>query len=416
MADSDKQILITPNIGETSLPQIKFVGKDNAPMYQTVQDDGTIAFSAAQGEVFSIGPTMATGTIFSANDISGVPLLKVLASGAVNVASGRLCVGTDTPVDGMALTLNGDGTSYEGIAWQVDGSTKWKMSTDSSGFYWDSQVNTMDINFRLRDSGGTQQKFRFTADGGTNSPKFVVGASSHTIPDGQAGIEIVDSGQSTLRVTDSDGNASSDFAQSASDAYIINRVTNGDIKFRVNSSNEIMTFDGQNQRVGISDTTPSYKLDVNGSIGASGNIVSTSQSSYNTMAQYYFQRTSMGSGAVDLRVPVGGAGTANPNFYAMPRAGKIMALTIVYYGGSINTSSGSDTFRIRKFSNGTETTSDIGIARTSLTNLQGNSHTRTIELASPLTFDANDGIYIKRQISGGNVIHVGAVLYMAFDA
>ena len=54
MADSDKQILITPNISQTSLPQIKFVGKDNAPMYQTVQDDGTIAFSAAQGEVFSI--------------------------------------------------------------------------------------------------------------------------------------------------------------------------------------------------------------------------------------------------------------------------------------------------------------------------------------------------------------------------
>ena len=249
MADSDKQILITPNISQTSFPQIKFVGKDNAPMYQTVQDDGTIAFSAAQGEVFSIGPTMATGTIFSANDISGVPLLKVLASGTVNVASGRLAIGTDTAVDGMALTLNGDGTSYEGIAFQVDGSTKWKMSTDSSGFYWDSQVNTMDINFRLRDSGGTQQKFRFTADGGTNSPKFVVGASSHTIPDRQAGIEIIDAGQSTLRVTDSDGNASSDFAQSGNDAYIINRVTNGDIKIRVNGNNELITLDGGNQTV-----------------------------------------------------------------------------------------------------------------------------------------------------------------------
>ena len=159
MADSDKDILITPNIGATAYPQIKFVGKDNAPMYQTVQDDGTISFSGAQGEVFSIGPAMSLGTIFSANDISGVPLLKVLASGAVNVARGRRCVGTDTPVDGMSITLNGDGTAYEGISWQVDGASKWKMSTDSSGFYWDSQVNTMDINFRLKDWGVSRQRY-----------------------------------------------------------------------------------------------------------------------------------------------------------------------------------------------------------------------------------------------------------------
>jgi len=73
-----------------------------------------------------------------------------------------------------------------------------------------------------------------------------------------------------LRVTDSSASASSDFAQSENDLYIVNRKTNGDIKFRVNESTEIMTFDGQNARVGISDTTPSTKLDVDGTVSATG--------------------------------------------------------------------------------------------------------------------------------------------------
>ena len=42
------------------------------------------------------------------------------------------------------------------------------------------------------------------------------------------------------------------------------------MKFRVNGSNEIMTFDGTNQRVGIGDTTPSTKLEVAGTITATG--------------------------------------------------------------------------------------------------------------------------------------------------
>ena len=429
MADSDKQILITPNISQTSLPQIKFVGKDNAPMYQTVQDDGTIAFSAAQGEVFSIGPTMASGTIFSANDISGVPLLKVLASGAVNVASGRLCVGTDTPVDGMALTLNGDGTAYEGIAFQVDGSTKWKMSTDSSGFYWDSQVNTMDINFRLRDSGGTQQKFRFTADGGTNSPKFVVGASSHTIPDGQAGIEIIDAGQSTLRVTDSDGNASTDFAQSASDAYIINRVTNGDIKFRVNGSNEIMTFDGQNQRVGISDTTPSYKLDVAGDIRAqddmytdkliaSEGIRSSSRASFNTMQMYYYDRESMGTSAVYLRPPVGGSSSANPGFYTMPHAGQVMQVMYQFYGSTFGT--GTDIWKvIRTDTNGSTAECDFTIAHGDVNQIGSTTNRNILKdisaLDDSITFAAGDILQIQRSTANINLTHVNAQLWVTFD-
>ncbi len=216
MADSDKQILITPNISATAYPQIKYVGKDNAPMYQTVQDDGTVAFSGAQGEVFSIGPTMNTGNIFTANDISGIPLLAVGVDGNVGIGisssltaklhiktsgetdalrldvdssddpdsspfviaeDGRVGIGTASPRSDMALTLNGDGTSYEGISFDLGGSQKWKMSTDSTSFYVDAQANGIDWTFRMRDAGGSlrpQLKLDGGVAGGTDNASGII--------------------------------------------------------------------------------------------------------------------------------------------------------------------------------------------------------------------------------------------------
>ena len=124
----------------------------------------------------------------------------------------------------------------------------------------------------------------------------------------------------------------------------------------------------------------------------------------------------MGTGTVDLRVPPGGDGTVNPNGYPMPRAGKVMALSLHYYAGSITTNSGTDTWRIRKFSGGTETTLDVDVARTSLTNPTGTNYTTTVELASPMTVAANDILLIKRATSGGSVTHVSGILYVAFDS
>jgi len=85
MADSDKDILITPNVSQTSQPEIKLVGKDNSPMYLKVLDDNTLSFEGTEGQVFSIGPTMSTGDIFSVSDISGVQNMVVTAEGIVKI-------------------------------------------------------------------------------------------------------------------------------------------------------------------------------------------------------------------------------------------------------------------------------------------------------------------------------------------
>jgi len=86
MADSDKIITVTPNTSvATTHPEIKLVGKDNSPMYLKVLDDNTLSFEGTEGQVFSIGPTMSSGDIFSVNDISGVQNMSVNADGKIKI-------------------------------------------------------------------------------------------------------------------------------------------------------------------------------------------------------------------------------------------------------------------------------------------------------------------------------------------
>ena len=233
MADSDKIITVKPNTSVATVhPEIKFVGKDNSPMYLKVLDDNTLSFEGAEGQVFSISPTMASGDIFSVNDISGVQSIAVNADGTVALAptsgnvgigkqtsltaklhintsgetdalrvdvdssddpdstpfviaeDGRVGIGTASPVDGIALTLNGDGTSYEGIAFQLGGSTKWKMSSDATSMYVDSQANGLDWRYRIRDSAGAMRTL-LTLDGGVgggtdNAPGVIIGNDGGT--------------------------------------------------------------------------------------------------------------------------------------------------------------------------------------------------------------------------------------------
>jgi hypothetical protein len=77
MADSDKDILITPNTGAATDPSIVFssgaTGGDDVTLFVT--DDGTIttlSIEGSAGQLFSVSNDL-TGIIFSVNDISGIP-------------------------------------------------------------------------------------------------------------------------------------------------------------------------------------------------------------------------------------------------------------------------------------------------------------------------------------------------------
>ena len=84
-----QDILITPNKNSsTTQGKIDFTGKGASASTITLKvlDDSTLSFEGTAGQLFSITPVLASGTIFSVNDISGVPMIDVDASGLVRLA------------------------------------------------------------------------------------------------------------------------------------------------------------------------------------------------------------------------------------------------------------------------------------------------------------------------------------------
>ena len=92
MANSYKNIVITPNTGSTTGdPTIVFSGGDTNTntditlrVYPT--SNGTLSFEGNAGQLFSITNDLSN-TIFSVNDVSGIPLLEI------NVASQQITLG-----------------------------------------------------------------------------------------------------------------------------------------------------------------------------------------------------------------------------------------------------------------------------------------------------------------------------------
>ena len=91
MPVAHKNIIITPNIGQSADPRIAFQGA-NASVNTTISmlvypdSNGTLSFEGSSGQLFSITNDL-TGSIFSVNDVSGVPLIDVNADGSVSIGS-----------------------------------------------------------------------------------------------------------------------------------------------------------------------------------------------------------------------------------------------------------------------------------------------------------------------------------------
>lgn len=122
MANSDKNIVITPNIGQTAQPSIVFTGQDAQDITLSVLDNAGLSISGSSGQLFSIIDS-AGGTIFSVNDVSGIPSIEVDDDGTIRLAefAGNVLIGTATDngtdllqVDGSVFTAGsiniGDGS------------------------------------------------------------------------------------------------------------------------------------------------------------------------------------------------------------------------------------------------------------------------------------------------------------------
>jgi len=112
MADSDKNILITPNTSAAADPKIVFSSGATSgdPITLSTVDDGTtstLRFEGSAGQLFSISNDMS-GTIFSVGDVSGVPSIEADATGDVRIAEfgGNVQIGNSSGNVTMPSTLS----------------------------------------------------------------------------------------------------------------------------------------------------------------------------------------------------------------------------------------------------------------------------------------------------------------------
>ena len=122
MANSYKEIIITPNKSHaTESPKIEFRGGNTTVNTAiTIQSyhtsSGTLSFEGTAGQLFSVTNDL-TGSIFSVNDVSGIPSIEVFASGQINLAQygGNICTGSAASASAGTTIF---GTPYLGVIHQ----------------------------------------------------------------------------------------------------------------------------------------------------------------------------------------------------------------------------------------------------------------------------------------------------------
>lgn len=156
MANSDKDILITPNKGTANIPEINFVGQGNNPIKLRVLDDNTVSFEGAQGQLFSIDNNLTTGTIFAASDISGVPSISAEATGQVRLAyyNGYTEIGGSftTALGSYKLDVVGSLRASSKLVAQNGTAADWdrtEIYSDGATSYWDAHGAEYGMSLRF---------------------------------------------------------------------------------------------------------------------------------------------------------------------------------------------------------------------------------------------------------------------------
>ena len=159
MANSDKDILITPNTGSSSAdPKIEYVGADSSGndtiTVETLYDGtkSTLSFEGSAGQLFSIVNDLTSDPIFSVNDVSGIPSIEVDSDGEIRLAefSGNVGIGTSSP-SGKLEVADSDG----GATVFINNTQSWTASALSEFNNTALAISPRASGAKLRFSGAT---------------------------------------------------------------------------------------------------------------------------------------------------------------------------------------------------------------------------------------------------------------------
>ena len=124
-------------------PNVDFANGGGSITATYLSTSNTLSFSGNTGQLFSITDSMS-GTIFSVNDISGIPSIEVIDTGAVKIAEtfGTVAIGADT-VSGYKLYVNGNTLFGNSVTLNSTliangsvGTSGFVLTSNGTGVYW----------------------------------------------------------------------------------------------------------------------------------------------------------------------------------------------------------------------------------------------------------------------------------------
>jgi hypothetical protein len=272
---NDKKFVVKRGL---ATPNVDFANGGGSISATFLSTSNTLSFSGNTGQLFSITDSMS-GTIFSVNDISGIPSIEVIDTGSVKIAEtfGTVAVGANTLsnykfyVSGNTLFGNSVTLNSTLIANGTVGTSGFVLTSNGTGVYWAAANSSI------------------TSVLNANNASFLNGRIWETA--GAIGATVANTGAFTSLTASAN----------------------------VNIDSGVLFVDSTNNRVGIGNTNPSFAFQVDGdalfaseNIGLRTRFISGKSSPTSAAGPLYLQFNSSnpvhvggGTGSADFYVPNG---------------------------------------------------------------------------------------------------------------